>query len=121
MSRTDPQNLETREMYLYEEISLLLIGLASLTIANAAQAGVWHIKQAWIGTVDKDTLSQVYNMIQNDREALAQLVLNGDAYMFNVGDTVFAVKNADFFTNWQVRPKGSTRVSWISVENVDSN
>jgi hypothetical protein len=102
------------------KILILTTILFSLLTYQAPAASFHHIKKVCIGTADKDTLGQVASMIQNnDQEAVVKLVNSGDAYLFKAGEGVYPIKGEDFFTNWLVRPKGSTKTYWIYVTDMD--
>jgi hypothetical protein len=54
-------------------------------------------------------------MIQDkDWTAITEMVARGEAIELPSGTGVRAVKSADFFINWQVRPIGSSEAWWVS-------
>jgi hypothetical protein len=78
--------------------------------------GIWHVKHDCVGVRDKDDLSQVYSMIEdNDNDALDEMVQSGRACNLRAGTPVRPVKNADLFIHWQVRPIGTASAWWVNV------
>ena len=89
-------------------------------VSPGQKSGGWLVKNDTFGVKNIDDLITIAGMINdNDFQAITEMVPNGEAIELKAGIEIRPVKSADWFTNWQVRVKGSPSVWWISVEDAD--
>lgn len=89
---------------------------SSSTSSASSSSSVHHIKQGYLGAYTKDGLDKITQCI-GDNEAIAKLVLTGQAIYLKAGKEVELVHY-----NWgavEVRPRGETYTIWTYSEAID--
>ena len=81
----------------------------------------WTISGPTVGVKNKDDFGKVYMMIyQNDRRAVAEMVVNEEAILFPAGTKIFPIRSEDMGTMWLIREAGSSQGWWVRVTSINT-